>query len=1002
VTNGVDDGGHVGNTQAVIQRAITALATTGGEIHIGPGTYTFSSGLTLGAVDLIFKGSGSSTTIFSQSGIIDMITMNQPNSYSFHDMRFNMLGTGGSALVINNANTIFRCIGSYFYHAASMNNGILIENKTSFTGGQGFVQDCIFDLTITTNTAYGLYGNSSILTNWMVENCLFKGHATPENAGIFGGGLTGKPLLIDNCRFDNAYVDTRIAGTVKCSNCSFNEAGVRCSFMHPVALTNPHIELVSCSFTMAVRSTGCIQTPSVSAGSYTTNYYILTNGCHFNLSTGVAIRLVEPVDGTDTITIKIKSYNNTGNPTLSLSTDAGTLTQNASNIIEYPMSTNVSYTTLTSNVGLGAILNDDKHGVVKNSSVDPTTPTWILSNNNFEQESTGVLTGGILSIGSPNTTYSISDGTGIVINAGVKTLVSWSGLTNQAVAKSGILTFITINSSGVPQAYSSRPSNTTLRNEILLGVLVHTDSIVINAVNNEQRSHNQVSNQLCDLVQEIGFINSGNTISSSGSALRFQKAAGTLFYCGSNFKNDSKNPNQLTLAALDTNVSDTYQIRYQDGSSSALTLVDFVPNVYDNGGAYGTGSVITANKWAVHRCYSFISNALKIQAPQNVFNSKSEAISGVNNGVFVVEPSILSNGMLVGYIVARGGATDLSDSNDAVFLSGPKFSGGVSAQLGSSVSTLQQAYDNSYLTPLITTSTTGGEVLLKRGTGSDADVVIGVQNGAGTTNMSVCGTGCTTVYDLDVTAPTGTASSITGCIRAVGGIATQESLWCEQKMWVNQGVDSSSKTSGSLIVTGGVGVSAKLYADQLHTDKVSIDNTGIMTFTAGEDENKITFPDALLDCFSLGNAAHGDYLTFLDSGGTAQIDSLVHFNCTTDLTVSGDLISRYHNPNGNFTSTIGDNQATPWKILDDSANEYMSVVSTTSDKKVVFGQKVTVTGTLTCSNDIDMTGGNSIFKSNTPASASATGVAGTITYDASYVYVCTATDTWKRVAIATW
>lgn len=37
-----------------------------------------------------------------------------------------------------------------------------------------------------------------------------------------------------------------------------------------------------------------------------------------------------------------------------------------------------------------------------------------------------------------------------------------------------------------------------------------------------------------------------------------------------------------------------------------------------------------------------------------------------------------------------------------------------------------------------------------------------------------------------------------------------------------------------------------------------------------------------------------------------------------------------------------------------------------------------------------------------PASASATGTAGEIRSDADYIYVCTATDTWKRVAIATW
>jgi hypothetical protein len=37
-----------------------------------------------------------------------------------------------------------------------------------------------------------------------------------------------------------------------------------------------------------------------------------------------------------------------------------------------------------------------------------------------------------------------------------------------------------------------------------------------------------------------------------------------------------------------------------------------------------------------------------------------------------------------------------------------------------------------------------------------------------------------------------------------------------------------------------------------------------------------------------------------------------------------------------------------------------------------------------------------------PASATATGTAGDIAWDADYIYVCTATNTWKRVAISTW
>lgn len=37
-----------------------------------------------------------------------------------------------------------------------------------------------------------------------------------------------------------------------------------------------------------------------------------------------------------------------------------------------------------------------------------------------------------------------------------------------------------------------------------------------------------------------------------------------------------------------------------------------------------------------------------------------------------------------------------------------------------------------------------------------------------------------------------------------------------------------------------------------------------------------------------------------------------------------------------------------------------------------------------------------------PGSASATGTAGQIATDTGYVYVCTATNTWKRVAVSTW
>ena len=46
--------------------------------------------------------------------------------------------------------------------------------------------------------------------------------------------------------------------------------------------------------------------------------------------------------------------------------------------------------------------------------------------------------------------------------------------------------------------------------------------------------------------------------------------------------------------------------------------------------------------------------------------------------------------------------------------------------------------------------------------------------------------------------------------------------------------------------------------------------------------------------------------------------------------------------------------------------------------------------------------GNLEIKTKTPASATDTGVVGEIAWDADYIYICTATNTWKRASIGGW
>ena len=44
----------------------------------------------------------------------------------------------------------------------------------------------------------------------------------------------------------------------------------------------------------------------------------------------------------------------------------------------------------------------------------------------------------------------------------------------------------------------------------------------------------------------------------------------------------------------------------------------------------------------------------------------------------------------------------------------------------------------------------------------------------------------------------------------------------------------------------------------------------------------------------------------------------------------------------------------------------------------------------------------STASASAPASANSTGTTGTIAYDSNYIYICTATNTWKRASLTTW
>jgi hypothetical protein len=94
--------------------------------------------------------------------------------------------------------------------------------------------------------------------------------------------------------------------------------------------------------------------------------------------------------------------------------------------------------------------------------------------------------------------------------------------------------------------------------------------------------------------------------------------------------------------------------------------------------------------------------------------------------------------------------------------------------------------------------------------------------------------------------------------------------------------------------------------------------------------------------------------------------------------------------------------------LNTAESAYQPLTIAASDLRLndlTNGTIVTGTGTFTIGGAVIANASSNAFRisnSQTPASAAATGTAGTIAWDSSYIYVCTGTNQWKRAAISTW
>ena len=225
---------------------------------------------------------------------------------------------------------------------------------------------------------------------------------------------------------------------------------------------------------------------------------------------------------------------------------------------------------------------------------------------------------------------------------------------------------------------------------------------------------------------------SGNQYIYNGANVKINKTVGSVFSNGANYITDPTNPHNVTLPAQ-TPV--TFFSALQNNTIVAQTS-NIDTNNYDNA---GTLTAIPSGKYVIHRIFLFVNGQTAMQYGQNLYSTLADAVSSIATESFIYATTVIASTLARTAIAVGQGTTDLSNPANAFFQDLGKF-GATSGGAVTGVTTLQATYNNS-ATPQIITSVLNGALTIKRGSSSDTDNVLVVDNGSQVITFSIAGTG---------------------------------------------------------------------------------------------------------------------------------------------------------------------------------------------------------------------------------------------------------------------
>jgi len=300
-----------------------------------------------------------------------------------------------------------------------------------------------------------------------------------------------------------------------------------------------------------------------------------------------------------------------------------------------------------------------------------------LIDSYLTQASTGLHTGAELTVGGTAGTFSISSGKGFWIDANTDFALIKDNLQEViieedldiAITNLGThnTTYVMVSKTGVTIQITTYPTPNQRRDNIFLGAVFHADNTNVDKVTNLPNVAVDNTAQVGDIMQALGVFNlQGNVVKPNGANLSLNKTSGEVFSQGVNFHTDNTKPNSVETPE---DLGFTFRYINLDGTvGSDVTVLD--PTTWDDGGT--TTAIVGTAKTTVVRVFLLPDNSIRVQRGQKIYDNRTDALIEINNGDFVTAPVLQNNAVLLCSIVLRSGATDLTQTSDALFLKASK------------------------------------------------------------------------------------------------------------------------------------------------------------------------------------------------------------------------------------------------------------------------------------------------------------------------------------------